>query len=127
MASMVSTRSQWTKQEDKLFEQALAVYDKDTPDRWHNIAHAVGGGKSVDEVKSHYQLLVHDVGRIEKGEVAFPAYRCPGVGSMGMGGYEADRYVLDTLYTKVSLTVQVGVSPVFCKPCTLPAVQLVRT
>jgi hypothetical protein len=93
MASMSMRSPQWTKQQDKLFEQALAVYDKDTPDRWHNIARAVGGGKSVDEVKSHYQLLVHDVGRIEKGEVAFPAYRCPGVGSVALGGYEAHGYV----------------------------------
>ena len=45
--SMSSSRAQWTKKQDKLFEQALAVYDKDTPDRWHNIARRggqVGGG-----------------------------------------------------------------------------------
>lgn len=41
--SMSSSRAQWTKKQDKLFEQALAVYDKDTPDRCHNIARAVGG------------------------------------------------------------------------------------
>ena len=41
--SMSSSRAQWTKKQDKLFEPALAVYDKDTPDWWHNIARAMGG------------------------------------------------------------------------------------
>ncbi|TVU02535.1 hypothetical protein EJB05_51945 [Eragrostis curvula] len=85
--SMSSARSQWTPKQNKLFEQALAVYDKETPDRWDNIARAVGG-KSADEVKSYYKLLENDVHRIENGQVAFPAYRCPGA---GMGAYEADR------------------------------------
>ncbi|KAM0870473.1 hypothetical protein ACQ4PT_039982 [Festuca glaucescens] len=89
MASMSvnSTRPQWTAKQNKQFEQALAVYDKETPDRWHNIARAVGG-KSADEVRRYYELLVEDVKRIEAGRVPFPAYRCPGG---AMGGYEADR------------------------------------
>ncbi|XP_062208504.1 protein RADIALIS-like 3 isoform X2 [Phragmites australis] len=92
--SMSSSRAQWTAKQNKLFEQALAVYDKDTPDRWHNIARAVGG-KSADEVRRYYELLVEDVKHIEAGKVPFPAYRCPGggaPGSMTMGSYEADRY-----------------------------------
>ena len=75
-----SVRAQWTKKQNKLFEQALAVYDKDTPDRWHNIARAVGG-KSAEEVRRYYELLEEDVKRIEFGKVPFPAYRCPGGGS----------------------------------------------
>ena len=74
--SMSSSRAQWTKKQDKLFEPALAVYDKDTPDRWHNIARAVGG-KSAEEVRRYYELLEEDVKRIEAGKVPFPAYRCP--------------------------------------------------
>ncbi|KAL9681333.1 hypothetical protein QQ045_013116 [Rhodiola kirilowii] len=58
----------WTTKQNKLFEKALASYDKETPDRWHNIAQAVGGGKSVDEVKRHYELLVKDLMRIDSGE-----------------------------------------------------------
>jgi len=72
-----SVRAQWTKKQNKLFEQALAVYDKDTPDRWHNIARAVGG-KSAEEVRRYYELLEEDVKHIESGKVPFPAYRCPG-------------------------------------------------
>ncbi|KAL5200771.1 hypothetical protein ABZP36_021974 [Zizania latifolia] len=57
--------SSWTKQQNKLFERALATYDKDTPDRWQNVARAVGGGKSADEAKRHYDLLIEDVDHIE--------------------------------------------------------------
>lgn len=30
-------RTGWTPQQHKLLEQALAVYDRGTPDRWHNV------------------------------------------------------------------------------------------
>ncbi|VAH23341.1 unnamed protein product [Triticum turgidum subsp. durum] len=85
-------RAGWTPQQNKLFEQALAVHDRDTPDRWHNVARAVGGGKSADDVKRYYELLVHDIARIEAGKVAFPAYRSPCPGPGHNAGYEADRF-----------------------------------
>ncbi|KAL7002696.1 hypothetical protein U1Q18_003853 [Sarracenia purpurea var. burkii] len=67
-------RGSWTPKENKAFEKALAVYDKDTPDRWCNIAKAVGG-KTAEEVKSHYEILVEDVKHIEQGQVPFPNYK----------------------------------------------------
>ncbi|CAN1255758.1 Protein RADIALIS-like 6 [Linum perenne] len=67
--------SSWTAAENKLFEKALAVYDKDTPDRWINVANAVGCGKSAEEVKLRYEILVADVERIESGRVPVPNYR----------------------------------------------------
>ncbi|KAG6775765.1 hypothetical protein POTOM_019259 [Populus tomentosa] len=57
--------------------QALALYDKDTPDRWHNVATAVGG-KSAEEVERHYEILIKDVREIESGRVPFPNYRSSG-------------------------------------------------
>nr|CAB3473688.1 unnamed protein product [Digitaria exilis] len=69
-----NSSSQWTKQEDKMFERALAVYDRDTPDRWQNVARYMGGNKSVEEVRRHYQLLVEDVAKIESGGVPFHWY-----------------------------------------------------
>ncbi|CAO2816567.1 unnamed protein product [Amaranthus hypochondriacus] len=67
-----STRSSsWTLKQDKAFESALNKYNKDTPDRWHNIAKEVGG-KTVEEVKNRYQDLLHDVQNIEAGRVPFP-------------------------------------------------------
>ncbi|CAL9050409.1 unnamed protein product, partial [Musa banksii] len=69
--------SGWTAKENKTFERALAVYDKDTPDRWHNIARAVGG-KTAEEVKRHYDLLVEDIRRIEAGQMPYVHYKSPG-------------------------------------------------
>ncbi|KAJ1420748.1 SANT/Myb domain [Sesbania bispinosa] len=62
--------SSWTPRQNKLFERALAIYDRETPDRWQNVANMVG--KSVEEVKRHYEILKEDVRRIEHGQVAFP-------------------------------------------------------
>ncbi|KZV23973.1 protein RADIALIS-like 3 [Dorcoceras hygrometricum] len=67
--------SSWTPQENKLFEKALARFDKDTPDRWQNVARAVGGGKSAEEVKRHFEILMEDLRRIESGRIPFPNYR----------------------------------------------------
>lgn len=74
---MRNSSSSWTPKQNKLFEEALARYDKDTPDRWQNVARAVGG-KSADEVKRHYELLVQDLKYIESGQVPFPNYRSSG-------------------------------------------------
>jgi hypothetical protein len=56
-----------------LFENALAKFDKDTPDRWENVATCVPG-KTPAEVRRHYELLVEDVNVIEAGRVALPDY-----------------------------------------------------
>ncbi|PSR88055.1 Protein RADIALIS-like [Actinidia chinensis var. chinensis] len=72
-----SSLSSWTTKQNKQFEKALAIYDKDTPDRWQNIARLVGG-KSAEEVKRHYELLVEDLMHIESGSVPFPNYRSTG-------------------------------------------------
>ncbi|CAJ1942541.1 unnamed protein product [Sphenostylis stenocarpa] len=65
--------SSWTHRQNKLFEQALALYDRETPDRWQNVANVVG--RSVEEVKRHYEILKEDVKRIEHGQVPFPRYK----------------------------------------------------
>ncbi|KAL6592725.1 hypothetical protein ACP70R_049400 [Stipagrostis hirtigluma subsp. patula] len=59
--------SSWTDKQNKAFESALAKYDKDTPDRWENVARAVGGGKSAEDVKRHYEKLTRDVDHIDAG------------------------------------------------------------
>ncbi|KAF8008304.1 hypothetical protein BT93_K2091 [Corymbia citriodora subsp. variegata] len=74
MASNSVSSSSWTPKQNKMFEKALALYDKDTPDRWQKIAKAVGG-KSPDEVKRHYEILIEDLKHIESGRVPFPNYR----------------------------------------------------
>ncbi|KAK4284723.1 hypothetical protein QN277_001512 [Acacia crassicarpa] len=66
--------SSWTPKQNKMFEKALAKYDKDTPDRWQNVAKAVEG-KSAEEVKTHYEILLEDLGHIESGHVPIPNYK----------------------------------------------------
>lgn len=68
------SNSSWTLLENKKFEDALARYDRDTPERWHKIARAVGS-KTVEEVKRHYEILVNDVKRIESGKIPLPNYQ----------------------------------------------------
>ncbi|OIW19789.1 hypothetical protein TanjilG_24435 [Lupinus angustifolius] len=70
----MASNSGWTTKQNKKFENALAIYDKDTPDRWQKLARAVGG-KTVEEVKRHYEILVEDLKKIEEGHVPLPNYR----------------------------------------------------
>lgn len=75
--SRSSSNSSWTPKQNKLFESALAVFDKDTPDRWQNVAKAVGG-KTAEEVKRHYEILVQDLINIESGQFPIPKYKATG-------------------------------------------------
>ncbi|CAN8283819.1 unnamed protein product [Cochlearia groenlandica] len=65
----------WTVKQNKAFERALATYDQETPDRWYNVARAVGGTTTPEEAKRQYELLVRDIERIENGHVPFPDYK----------------------------------------------------
>ncbi|KAL0757114.1 hypothetical protein Bca101_094782 [Brassica carinata] len=67
----------WTVKQNKAFERALATYDEDTPDRWYNVARAVGG-TTPDEAKRQYDILLRDIESIENGHVPFPNYKTTG-------------------------------------------------
>ncbi|KAA8539122.1 hypothetical protein F0562_025814 [Nyssa sinensis] len=67
------TQSTWTRFEDKLFEQALVMFPEEMGDRWQKIADLVPG-KSPEEVREHYDDLVHDVMEIDLGRVELPTY-----------------------------------------------------
>ncbi|CAK8565884.1 unnamed protein product [Lathyrus sativus] len=69
----INRRTKWTQSENKLFENALAVYDKDTPDRWVKVAEMIPG-KSVVDVMNQYKELEVDVCNIEAGLVPIPGY-----------------------------------------------------
>ncbi|KAK9290285.1 hypothetical protein L1049_008452 [Liquidambar formosana] len=68
-----SKNTKWTPEENKLFENALAYYDKDTPDRWVRVA-AMIPGKSVGDVIKQYRELEEDVSDIEAGLIPIPGY-----------------------------------------------------
>ncbi|XP_004307612.1 PREDICTED: transcription factor DIVARICATA-like [Fragaria vesca subsp. vesca] len=69
-----SQSSDWTKEENKLFESALAIYDEKTPDRWVKIARMIPG-KTVFDVFKQYKELEDDVTNIEAGLVEIPGYQ----------------------------------------------------
>ncbi|KAI8548836.1 hypothetical protein RHMOL_Rhmol07G0305000 [Rhododendron molle] len=79
----MGSNSSWTGKQNKAFENALAIHEQDTPDRWEKITRAVGGGKTVEEVKRHYEMLVEDVKQIESGQVPFPCYKSGGGNKKG--------------------------------------------
>ncbi|KAF2288556.1 hypothetical protein GH714_008520 [Hevea brasiliensis] len=65
--------TKWTPEENKQFENALALYDKDEPDRWQKVA-AVIPGKTVGDVIKQYRELEEDVSDIEAGLIPIPGY-----------------------------------------------------
>ncbi|KAL3824286.1 hypothetical protein ACJIZ3_020315 [Penstemon smallii] len=68
-----SSSSEWSREQDKQFEKAIATYTEDSSDRWEKIAADVPG-KTVDEIKHHYELLVEDVNLIDSGLLEVPCY-----------------------------------------------------
>ncbi|KAF6143795.1 hypothetical protein GIB67_016716 [Kingdonia uniflora] len=71
--------SGWTRDEDKSFENAVAVHLKEGDnnnnniDGWEKIASAVPS-KTMLELKKHFELLMEDVNAIEAGRVPIPKY-----------------------------------------------------
>ncbi|KAF8397332.1 hypothetical protein HHK36_016245 [Tetracentron sinense] len=65
--------TKWTKEENKIFETALALNDRDTPDLWHKVA-ALIPGKTVNDVKKQYQKLEEDISYIDAGLIQTPGY-----------------------------------------------------
>lgn len=68
-----SSETKWTAEENKRFENALALYDKDTPDRWAKVA-AMIPGKTIGDVIKQYRELEEDVSDIEAGLIPIPGY-----------------------------------------------------
>ncbi|EEF31988.1 transcription factor DIVARICATA [Ricinus communis] len=70
-----SQSTEWTREENKQFERALAIYDEHEPDRWRKVA-AMIPGKTVYDVIKQYRELEDDVSDIEAGKVPIPGYNC---------------------------------------------------
>ncbi|XP_031473646.1 transcription factor DIVARICATA-like [Nymphaea colorata] len=84
LAFMDQYTGNWTPQQNKLFEHALAVVPEDAPDRWQRIA-AFIAGKSPWEVRQHYEELLRDLSEIESGRFELPDYEEGGSGQAAGG------------------------------------------
>lgn len=80
-----SSSSTWTREQEKAFENALALHPEDSTDRWERIAEAVSG-KTVEDIKLHYELLVEDINGIESGRVPLPSYVSSADAPADLGG-----------------------------------------
>lgn len=69
-----SLKSSWKSHQNNCFEKALAQCDGDTPDRWQDIARAVGRGKTMEEIKKHYEVLLEDLWLIKSDRIPIPNY-----------------------------------------------------
>ncbi|PHT28363.1 Protein RADIALIS-like 2 [Capsicum baccatum] len=87
------------------FEEALALYDRDTPDRWYNIATCVGG-KSAAEVRRHYELLVTEIMQIENGQVPLPNYKAAENNNRGYGNERRAKLITITFDTNILKAMQ---------------------
>eukprot|EP00850_Spirogloea_muscicola_P015293 SM000116S24214 [mRNA] locus=s116:181834:183996:+ [translate_table: standard] len=63
----------WTAAEDKAFEVALAAVPPSEAERWAKLAARLPG-RTPDELRRHYDLLVEDVRRVEAGRIVVPNY-----------------------------------------------------
>ncbi|KAK9091139.1 hypothetical protein Sjap_024316 [Stephania japonica] len=65
----------WSREEEKTFENAIATYwdENGSKNRWEKIASLVPG-KTMEQVKRHYEVLVEDINSIEAGLVPIPSY-----------------------------------------------------
>lgn len=63
----------WSWEEEKAFENALAIHYETCSDWWEKIEAAVPG-KTLEDIRNHYEILVEDVCSIESGQVPLPNY-----------------------------------------------------
>ncbi|CAH8304006.1 unnamed protein product [Eruca vesicaria subsp. sativa] len=68
--------SSWSRDDDIAFESALAIYIDETDNRWEKIARVVSG-KTLEQVIERYKSLLHDVMKIESGDIPLPDYDVP--------------------------------------------------
>jgi len=91
--------TEWTREENKEFEIALAIFDEHEPDRWLKVA-AMIPGKTVYDVIKQYKELEEDVSDIEAGRVPVPGYLSSSFTFQLVGNSNFDAYRKRSLTAK---------------------------
>lgn len=68
-----SQQTEWTPEENKMFENAVGEFDPGSPGFFQNLASRIPW-KSIQQIKKNYQDLVEDVEMIDTGPVPLPDY-----------------------------------------------------
>ncbi|KAM3217500.1 hypothetical protein P3L10_026943 [Capsicum annuum] len=90
----------WTKEEDKINENTLAIYSEDK-DLCTNMEKTLPG-KSRDDMINHYNILIEDVEPIDSGRVPLPNYpEVQSYSNQNSRGRVAKRGFLDRIETQV--------------------------
>uniref|UniRef100_A0A0D6R5A2 HTH myb-type domain-containing protein n=1 Tax=Araucaria cunninghamii TaxID=56994 RepID=A0A0D6R5A2_ARACU len=86
-----ANNSGWSRDQEKAFENALAVHNEECDDRWEKIAAQVPG-KNAAEIRLHYEILVEDIKCIDAGYVPLPSYISSGEGVAADGTQKGGQY-----------------------------------
>ncbi|KAK6921127.1 SANT/Myb domain [Dillenia turbinata] len=71
---MTSSVVKWTREEEKAFENGIAMHwTEGSEEHWNKIATMVPN-KTLEELQKHYLVLLEDVNAIEAGHVPLPNY-----------------------------------------------------
>ena len=66
--------TEWNFEENKIFENALAEFDLDCPNLFEQITTRLPG-KTIPQIKKHFEALTEDIEMIESGLVLMPNYK----------------------------------------------------
>ncbi|XP_043718417.1 transcription factor MYBS1-like [Telopea speciosissima] len=74
---MTSTEEEWSREEEKAFENAIAIHFSNNNSHedplWDTISSIIPT-KTLSQLKQHYEMLVDDISAIEAGLVPIPSY-----------------------------------------------------
>ncbi|KMZ72550.1 Myb family transcription factor [Zostera marina] len=106
MEEATNSGSTWTWEQEKAFENALAVYAEESSNRWVCVAADVDG-KTEEEVRRHFEILIEDIDGIESGRVPLPSYVSSSEGSAeDIGGNKGKKSSSNATGKKLPRTYQ---------------------
>lgn len=88
----------WVWEEDKKFENAVALFANDPPSEMFVKIAGEFPGRSVEEIQDHFFVLIQDVENIDSGDVPLPPYADDNVEGEGNPGDRGKAPIRDISY-----------------------------